>query len=108
MEVLQGVAKKENLVLPEAFAARVVDYAGRNLRRCVPGCVRGRMDGCVGERAGHGRLLQVMRYAAAPGTAPSMAEAKQFLRLPTCFGLPLRPSVSVAVDCWSWRQQASL
>ncbi|KAG2435631.1 hypothetical protein HXX76_006834 [Chlamydomonas incerta] len=35
MEVLQGVAKKESLALPDAFAAKVVDYAGRNLRRAL-------------------------------------------------------------------------
>ncbi len=33
MEVLAGVAKAERLVLPPAFAARLVDYANRNLRR---------------------------------------------------------------------------
>ncbi|GLC47958.1 hypothetical protein PLESTB_000043800 [Pleodorina starrii] len=35
MEVLAGVAKKENLIMPPVFAARLVDYSMRNLRRAL-------------------------------------------------------------------------
>ncbi len=34
MEVLKTVAQKEGLTLPDAFAARLVTYSSRNLRRC--------------------------------------------------------------------------
>lgn len=34
-EVLQGVARKEHLTLPDAFAMRVAKYSERNLRRAI-------------------------------------------------------------------------
>jgi len=44
MEVLKTVARSENLGLPDAFAARLVAYSGRNLRRCEG---QGRVCACV-------------------------------------------------------------
>lgn len=35
LEVLHSVAKKESLVLPPAFAGRLVEKSGRNLRRAL-------------------------------------------------------------------------
>ncbi len=48
-ELLQGVARKEGLALPDEFAKRVVTYANRNMRR--------RVSAGAGQRPGSGATM---------------------------------------------------
>ncbi|GFR47878.1 hypothetical protein Agub_g9687 [Astrephomene gubernaculifera] len=63
MEVLAGVARKEALVLPPAFAARVVDYSARNLRRALL---------CL-------EVCRVQRYPFAEDQEPQRADWELYL-----------------------------